>query len=111
MGEPGPRLGHMTFFVVTYTYVPDTELIAEHRPRHREFLAAAHNDGHLIASGPLTHTCPPKAVLIMRAQSADAVRLLLHDDPFNTAGVISDTTVEPWNPVLGVFSTENDAVS
>lgn len=99
----------MTFFVVTYTYVPDVDLIAEHRPRHREFLAAAHTDGHLVASGPLTDTTPPSAVLIMRGESADAVRSVLADDPFTAAGVITATSVEPWAPLVGVFSGYDDA--
>ncbi|HJE51610.1 MAG TPA: YciI family protein, partial [Tessaracoccus flavescens] len=58
------------------------------------------------ASGPLVGSQPPSALLLMRADSSDAIEALLDDDPFHTAGLIAERRVDEWNPVIGIFAEQ-----
>lgn len=94
----------MAHFAVTYTYGPDKATQDENRPAHRAYLATLHEQGELIASGPLLETQPGKALFIFQADSADAVRELLSHDPFQKLGQVSQVDVLEWNPVIGIFA-------
>ena len=95
----------MSAFAVFYTYDPASDLVAEHRPEHREFLAQLLEDGTLIGSGPFTDD-EGGALIVVRlkegATVADVERLMDHD-PFKKRGAITGRTIRPWNPVLNVF--------
>lgn len=93
----------MDYFAVHYTYIDDAEKIAEHRPEHRAFLSGLTDKG-LIAGGAYPEATPPSALLIVRAENADAVELLLADDPFRQRGVLANTRIIRWTPVIGVFA-------
>ncbi|MPV49964.1 MULTISPECIES: YciI family protein [unclassified Pseudactinotalea] len=91
-------------FVVTYTYDPVTAETADRvRPDHRAFLAALAATGELVASGPWLDG-EAGALILLRADSRQAVLDLLEADPFRAAGVIAERTVREWNPVIGVFA-------
>ena len=51
----------MAIIAVTYVYGGDPQELAEHRPRHREFLAQLHDSGALVASGPYDDDQPAGA--------------------------------------------------
>ncbi len=85
----------MALVAVTYTYNGDTETMDEVRPSHREFLYG--NTG-VVASGP---TGDSEGALIIVEGEPDEVELWLDNDPFWTAGVITDRTVVAWNFVGG----------
>ncbi|WP_432563361.1 YciI family protein [Kineococcus sp. SYSU DK003] len=86
----------MPYFVVTYTYSPDTETRNAVRPAHREWLAAQDS---LLLSGP---TDADGAFLVFEGADAAAVEELLDADPFATDGrVIAGRSVVGWTPVLG----------
>lgn len=93
----------MSFYAVTYRYRTDPRL-EEVRPRHREFLRTLLDAGLLRASGPLVDVSEPAALLIFEAESADAVRTALRDDPFQKEDFIASWGVVEWDPVLGVFA-------
>ena len=93
----------MQYFAVHYTYVDDTDLITRHRPDHRAFLTGLTDRG-LIAGGAYPEVAPPSALLIFRAESAEAVSTMLADDPFRIHGVLADAKVVPWTPVIGIFA-------
>ena len=61
----------MQYFAVHYTYVNDTELIARHRPDHRAFLSSLTDKG-LIAGGAYPEATPPSALLVVKAENAEA---------------------------------------
>ena len=61
----------MQYFAVHYTYVDDAELIARHRPDHRAFLSGLTDKG-LIAGGAYPDATPPSALLVFKAESAEA---------------------------------------
>ena len=93
----------MQYFAVHYTYVDDAELIARHRPDHRAFLSGLTDKG-LIAGGAYPDTTPPSALLVVRAESAEAVSDLLAGDPFRINDVLTDVRIVRWTPVIGIFA-------
>ncbi len=93
----------MLHFAVQYTYVDDAAALDAVRPAHREYLATLVG-GPLVVSGPYVGSPLPGALLIFRAESADAVLALLDEDPFWAERLIVERSVEQWNPVLGVLA-------
>jgi uncharacterized protein len=84
----------MATTVVLYQYDGDPEVIAEHRPAHREFLAS--HPG-LQVFGP---TAAGGAVIVFDADPAE-LETWLDDDPFRAIGVIASRTVTPWTVAGG----------
>ncbi len=95
----------MSFYAVTYVYSSDAAALDEMRPEHRSYLRSLVDGGALRASGPYVGV-DASALLIFAADSADTVRGLLDQDPFQVAGLITSTTIVEWNPVIGVFAGE-----
>ena len=93
----------MQYFAVHYTYVDDVELIARHRPDHRAFLSGLTDKG-LIAGGAYPDATPPSALLVFKAESAEAVSELLAGDPFRSNNVLADVRIVHWTPVIGIFA-------
>lgn len=88
-----------------YAYTSDSAALDKVRPVHRDYLRALADEGSLAASGPYVGT-EPSALLIFRAGSADEVRAKLDEDPFQQAGLVEETRIEQWNPIIGVFAAE-----
>ncbi|MHA6512365.1 YciI family protein [Tessaracoccus sp. Z1128] len=93
----------MSYFAVQYTYADDTAGLDAERPSHRAYLSTL-LDGALVTSGPYVGSSLPGALLIFRAESADELEALLDRDPFWTAGLVAERSVEEWSPVLGSLS-------
>ena len=92
----------MPVFAVRYDYVDDEKGLDKHCPAHREFLGGLVADGTLRASGPYAADGGPRgALLLLRGKSADAIRELLANDPFNTAELIAQTTIREWSVLSG----------
>ncbi|TDE90462.1 hypothetical protein EXU48_18405 [Occultella glacieicola] len=99
----------MTTFAVEYTYdITRTAEMEEIRPVHRAFLGDLLEQGTLLASGPWLDSATPGALLLVRADDADAVRRILDEDPFQRAKIITHRQVRAWNPVLGPFTARKD---
>jgi uncharacterized protein YciI len=102
----------MSVFAVEYGYVDRPDDLTRIRPEHRQFLAGLVEDGTLLASGPYDPapelSLPPGqgtgALLLVRAQSLEAARTALDDDPFYRAGLIESRSFRGWIPVMGPFS-------
>lgn len=92
----------MNTFAVTYTYAVGEDQLNVIRPTHREWLSGLLAEGILLASGPMVDM--PGALLILRADSVEAVAELLDNDPFDVAGFIGERVVTQWNPVFGPWS-------
>jgi uncharacterized protein YciI len=100
-GASGGSVAPVAYFVVTYQYTADTDTRDTVRPVHREWLGDLGDT--LVLSGP---TDADGAVLVFEAADADAVRAILAEDPFALqGGVIADSTVVGWTPVLGRLSS------
>ncbi|MBN9643297.1 YciI family protein [Corynebacterium mendelii] len=97
----------MSVFAVFYTYDPASDLIAQHRPEHREFLAMLKADGMLVGSGPFTDE-EGGALIVLRVDDDSTVadvEKLMDDDPFKKRGAITGRTIRPWNPVLNIWNS------
>lgn len=96
----------MPYFAVFYTYTNDTAAREAGLQEHRAFLRGLASEGVLVASGPLVGTAPVRALLLFRAEGAAAVQEALQADPFQQSGLVAETSVVEWNPVIGVFADE-----
>ena len=90
----------MSYFVVQYTYTDDPRALDAERPAHRAYLSSL-LDGALVASGPYVGSDLPGALLIFNGDSVAEIEELLDADPFWTAELIAERSIEEWNPVLG----------
>ncbi|MDD7465886.1 MAG: YciI family protein [Actinomycetaceae bacterium] len=91
-----------TIFAVRYVYDPKRgEDLARIRPEHRTFLRALHDEGSLLASGPLGEG---EALIIILASDATAALELLSPDPLNQAGIIASRSAQQWQPVIGPWA-------
>ncbi|WP_067546452.1 YciI family protein [Nocardia crassostreae] len=94
----------MPIFAVHYTYTEATvEARAEHRPEHRAFLNGLVDQGIVLTSGPYTDGLG--ALILFRAESAEAVHALLDQDPFQRKGLVEARRVAEWLPVMGAFAS------
>lgn len=92
----------MNTYAVTYSYAVDEDQLNVIRPTHREWLSGLLAEGVLLASGPMVDV--PGALLILRAESLEALAALLDNDPFDIAGFIGERVITQWNPVFGPWS-------
>lgn len=89
-------------FAVHYVYDPArNEDLARIRPEHRAFLHSLFDAEKLLASGPFGSG---EALIIVKADTADAALTLLEDDPLNTVGVIAERDAQEWQPVIGPWA-------
>lgn len=93
----------MSYFAVHYTYVDDAAELSRHRPAHRDFLRGLLGAG-LLAAGAYPEAATPAALLIVEAESEQAVAEMLDNDPFLLQGVIAERVILLWNPPIGVFA-------
>lgn len=94
----------MSTFAVTYVYDDRHDERNAHRPAHRAFLGGLFAAGIVLASGPVTDSELNGALIIVKAESSDAVTTLLAADPFAQHGLIAATAVAEWTVVLGPWS-------
>lgn len=107
----------MPTFAIEYVYDHRDDVRATVRPSHRAFLADLVDRGVVLASGPWTGPVTPAvdtaqadaegpagALLLVRADSADAALAVLDDDPFQASGLIAARSARGWEPVLGPWS-------
>lgn len=86
----------MPIYAVTYRYADQPEVIAEHRPLHREYIASLLGEGGLIASGRTEGGETPSALLLFQAESVAEVENVLDPDPFWTLGLIEKREIVEW---------------
>lgn len=95
----------MAFYAVNYFYDPSTTAEQDRlRPEHRAYLGSLADKGVLRASGPLVGADRPSALLLFEADSEQAVRDALAQDPFQQGDHVAETTITEWNPVIGIFA-------
>ncbi|MCX4094298.1 YciI family protein [Nocardia sp. alder85J] len=93
----------MPIFAVHYTYTEATVPGRDrHRPQHRAWLAGQAEAGVVLTTGP--YTDGSGALLLFRADDAEALEKLLAQDPFAQNGVIDAVRFAEWQPVFGAFA-------
>jgi uncharacterized protein YciI len=91
----------MTHFALIYDVVEGFgEKRMEYRPAHLDLIKAAHARGELVLAGALGNP-PDGALLVFRAENADAVESFARADPYVTSGLVRSWRVRPWNVVIG----------
>jgi uncharacterized protein YciI len=66
---------------------------------HADFMNALAEEGFVVVGGPLADG--RKALLIVNAPSETEIRRRLDDDPWTPMELLSITSVEPWQILLG----------
>jgi uncharacterized protein YciI len=91
----------MAIFAVTYRYTDDTTTRDNVRAVHRDYLRGLAEQGLLLLSGPYGADEAPGALLMFRGDDKAQVTALVEKDPFTTNGVIAETEITEWEPVIG----------
>lgn len=94
----------MAIFAVTYTYGDTVDLINEHRPAHRAYMAELAQQGKVMGSGPFTDEGKAGAMLVLTAENSDEIEALLAEDPFMVQGVVTQHTVREWSINTGPWA-------
>lgn len=91
----------MPIFTVQYNYRADRDADRDtHRPEHLAYLQSLQDAGTILMRGPYVDAGQaPGALLLLRAESPDAVALALDPDPFNREGLIAERIVREWTPI------------
>ena len=92
------------YFVVFATDKPGTESVRNTtRPAHREYLRNPGKHAVTVRVGPTLRddaVTMNGSLLIVEAETLDAVRAFAEDDPYNRAGLFQTVEIRPWNWAL-----------
>jgi uncharacterized protein YciI len=78
--------------------------------QHARFMDALVEEGFVLLGGPLA--LEQEVLHIIRADSEDAVRARLADDPWHQNGMLAVTSIRPWTVLLdGLGATREGAGS
>ncbi|MEA5454601.1 YciI family protein [Sinomonas sp. JGH33] len=95
----------MTVFAVEYLYDSSTAARRDEvRADHRGWLAGIAENGQLLASGP--YEDGTGALLLFKADDAEALHALLAQDPFAVEGLLASSSAIAWNPVSGPLASQ-----
>ena len=89
----------MAKFTAILEYTSDADRLSEVRPTHREYLRGLLDTGKLYSSGPFPDGSG--ALIIYEAEELAEAQVLLANDPFRKAGLITGAKVKEWNIVMG----------
>jgi uncharacterized protein YciI len=89
----------MPIFAVELAFDKDEARRLERRPSHRERLKDLYDEGVLVMSGPFADDSG--ALLILRAESQDALLRILDDDPYTHDDVVTRANIREWAPIFG----------
>jgi uncharacterized protein YciI len=67
---------------------------------HADLMNAMAAEGFIVLGGPLEE---PDVLLIIRAESADAIRARLAVDPWHQMGLLRIKSISPWTLRLGTL--------
>lgn len=86
-------------YVLLYRYVSDIlERRGPHREAHLQRIEALRAAGRLIVAGAFGDP-PAGAIIGFRGLTSEEVEAWADTDPYVTAGVVVERTVEPWRLV------------
>lgn len=94
----------MSIFAVTYTYRDAADLVDQHRPAHRAYMAELAHQGKLMGSGPFTDREGAGALVVLSAADRSEVQALLSRDPFVVHGVVIEHVIREWSVNTGPWA-------
>jgi uncharacterized protein YciI len=89
----------MALFAVIWSYTTDASVKEAAHAEHLIFVKDAAARGLLQEAGAWVDGAG--ALLVFKADSEDALRSLLAEDPYVTQGVVVGERIYQWNPVIG----------
>ena len=95
----------MKYYAFIYRYQPDSSLVIDTRPEHREFIRGLHSAGRILGSGPLVDAAGGALIIVQldSDSSLDQALALMDQDPFYARGAIESRECREWNPVINSF--------
>lgn len=96
----------MATWSIEYNYNDRADDRDQHRPAHREYLAALAEQGTMLAYGRFDDDGAPGALLVCEAPTAEDVEAILAADPFMVEGLVSSHQVRHWPATWGTGLTE-----
>ncbi len=96
----------MALWIVTYKH-PDFEGWQRCLRDHVVYLQDLLASGVLRASGPINNVPDREAMLIIAAETREALMDIIAKDPFSREGLIDDMIVREWDPLFGAFNAES----
>lgn len=93
----------MPVFAVHYSYADRPDEVTAHRPAHRAFLRELFDQGVVLAAGAYPQG-PAGALLVFRADSAEAVASLLETDTFRHHGLVTGCEIRQWGLAMGPWT-------
>ena len=88
----------MSYWVLEYRYA-DMTARARAREEHLAYMRGLHEQGAVVYGGPIGDG--GGAMVLLRADSAEAVQAVVDADPYTLAGVGADHVIRPWTVVIG----------
>lgn len=85
-------------FVARYE-IDHPELREQHLDEHRAYLRSLHENGSLVAAGPVDAI--PGGLLILEAESEEQARTLAANDPFRRFQVSAELDLYEWRQTIG----------
>jgi uncharacterized protein YciI len=86
--------------LLTYTYVEDMATRREpHRDDHLALIRRMEQEGRLLVAGAVGS--PPAGAAIGFADR-EAAEEFVATDPYGAAGLVTESTIEPWTVVAGL---------
>lgn len=67
---------------------------------HAVFMDALADEGFVVLGGPIGDGSPHRAMLIVAAPSREEVERRLAEDPWRREGLLTVTSIEPWEILL-----------
>ncbi|WP_213576316.1 YciI family protein [Rhodococcus sp. USK13] len=89
----------MALFAVIWSYTTDASVKEAAHAEHLIFVKDAAARGLLQEAGAWVDGAG--ALLVFKADSEDALRSLLAEDPYVKQGVVVGERIYQWNPVIG----------
>ncbi len=88
----------MPTFIREISMQPGDERRLAVRPEHREYVSALFERGQIRMSGPLVGDAG--AVLVYEADTEEAARELIAQDPYTREGVVDEVSLREWVVVV-----------
>ncbi|GAA1393610.1 YciI family protein [Pseudonocardia kongjuensis] len=92
----------MAFFTVVWKYTEDTDLIDKARGPHGAYLKEQVAAGTIRVAGPFEDGTG--GILVAEVADVAELKSVLDGDPYVADGVVVDTRIFPFKPVLGALA-------
>jgi len=86
----------MKFFILQGQHLVPFDQLTDLLPKHHQFLQKGYDEGHFLFSGPQIPA--HGGFLVARAESLEALQILLAEEPFVKAGKMRFSRITEFHP-------------